>query len=52
MQQIGFALPAVFGIVTSLAFDLSSDNVSDETIMMFFFSIAVFVLPGHLCWVS
>ena len=52
MQQIGFALPAVFGIVTSLAFNLSDDDIPDLNIILFFFSIALFVLPGIVCWVS
>ena len=52
MQQIGFALPAVFGIIASLTFGLGNDEVSDFNIMMFYFSIAVFVVPGHITWVS
>lgn len=52
MQQIGFALPAVFGIITSLVFNLSSDDIPDLNIMLFFFSIALFVIPGNITWVS
>jgi hypothetical protein len=52
MQQIGFALPAVFGIVTSLIFGLSDDDVPDLKIKLFFFSIAIFVVPGNISWVS
>ena len=52
MQQIGFALPAVFGIITSLAFNLGGNNVPDINVMLFYFSIALFVVPGIICWVS
>lgn len=52
MQQIGFALPAVFGIITSLAFNLSADDLPDLNLLLFFYSIALFVLPGIVCWVS
>lgn len=51
MQQIGFALPAVFGIITSIVFNLSSDNIPDLNVKLFFWSIALFVLPGNICWV-
>lgn len=52
MQQIGFALPAVFGIITSLVFNLSADDVPDINIILFFWSIALFVVPGIITWVS
>jgi len=50
MQQIGFALPAVFGIITSLVFNLSADDVPDINIILFFWSIALFVVPGIITW--
>ncbi len=49
MQQIGFALPAVFGITMTLLLHLSNPTPSD--IYVYFYTTTVMMIPGIVAWV-
>lgn len=51
LQQIGFALPAFYGIVFSLSLNLSSPHVSTKTSIIFFMSSVACLVPGLFAWV-
>lgn len=51
MQQIGFALPAVYSIIMSQLLDLHDHSIDHKTISLFYFVTAVIMLPGLLSWV-
>jgi len=50
MQQIGFALPAVYGIIANLSFKLSRDNVPASSIFAFYFTSAAVATLGIAAW--
>jgi hypothetical protein len=51
MQQIGFALPAVYGIILSLSLDLSAEEIPTYKLLVLFFLSSISVLPGAYAWV-
>lgn len=51
MQQIGFALPAVYGVVANIVFDLSREDISVLNLMLFYFTSAFCCVLGIVAWV-
>ena len=52
MQQIGFALPAVYGVIANVVFDLASEDISQLNLILFYFTSALFCVVGIIAWVS
>jgi hypothetical protein len=51
MQQIGFVLPGLYGIIIISVMDLEGE-VAIERLYIFYYTTALLVIPGLIAWVN